>query len=81
MTNLIRLLLVLIYPLLLLVSFLLLYRRYKDSLKENIKYILINTLMVAIIISAGLLVFFHFEDTIYAYDYAGHWIRALTLRQ
>ena len=34
-----------------------------------------------ILIALGLFIFFHIEDTIYAYDYAGHWVRALTLKK
>ena len=37
--------------------------------------------MPTVLIALGLFVFFHIEDTIYAYDYAGHWIRALTLKK
>ena len=81
MTNLLRLGLVLIYPVIILFSAWTLYRKYRDTLRDHYKDILLNTLIAAAIISLGLIVFFHFEDTIYAYDYAGHWIRALTLRK
>ncbi len=81
MRNLIRLLLCTIYPLILLFTFYLIYRKYKGTIKQNYKHIIINTLVVSFIICTSLLVFFHFEDTIYAYDYAGHYIRALTLKK
>lgn len=81
MRNLFRLLLCAIYPLILFFSFYLVYRNYKRTIKTNLKYILFNSLVVSIVISCGLIVFFHFEDTIYAYDYAGHWIRSLTLKK
>ena len=81
MNNLIRILLVLIYPIILLGAFFLIYRKYKNTIKGNLKPLIINTVLGFLVISIGLIVFYHFEDTIYAYDYAGHWLRALTLRQ
>lgn len=81
MRNLLRLLLCAIYPLILVFSFYIVYRKYKNTIKKNIKYILLNSLIVSLVIICGLIVFFHFEDTIYAYDYAGHWIRSLTLKK
>ncbi|MDO4499724.1 MAG: hypothetical protein Q4B60_00450 [Erysipelotrichaceae bacterium] len=80
MNNIIRLLLLSIYPIIILLSGLIVYRKYKDTLRNNYKNILFNSLLAAIIIAVGLVVFFKKENTIYAYDYAGHWIRALTLR-
>jgi len=78
-----RVLLVCIYPAILFLSFYLVYKKdkYKKAIKENIKPLLINTLVICLIISLGIIIFFHFEDTIYSYDFAGHWTRALTLRQ
>ena len=81
MTNLLRLGLVLIYPAIILFSAWTLYRKYRDTIRDHCKDILLNTLIVTAVLSIGLIVFFRFEDTIYAYDYAGHWIRALTLRK
>ncbi len=81
MRNLIRLLLCAIYPLILIFTFYLIYRKYKETIKKHYKTIIINTIIVSLIICTSLLVFFHFEDTIYAYDYAGHYIRALTLKK
>ncbi len=81
MRNLIRLLLCAIYPLILMFTFYLIYRKYKETIKKHYKTIIINTIIVSLIICTSLLVFFHFEDTIYAYDYAGHYIRALTLKK
>ena len=81
MTNLLRLGLVLIYPAIILFSAWALYRKYRDTIRDHCKDILLNTVIVTAVLSIGLIVFFHYEDTIYAYDYAGHWIRALTLRK
>ncbi len=81
MRNLFRLLLCLIYPFILFFSFYLVYRKYKNTIKKYFKPILINSLIASVVIICCLLIFFHFEDTIYAYDYAGHWIRSLTLKK
>ena len=81
MNNLIRLALVAIYPLVLLITFIPLYQKYRDTIIDNYRIILLNSFLAFGIIALGLLVFFHYEDTIYAYDYAGHWIRALSLRR
>lgn len=81
MNNIIRLALVAIYPLIILITFIPFFKKYRDTIIKNHKALIINAFLAFIIIAAGLLVFFHYEDTIYAYDYAGHWIRALTLRQ
>lgn len=81
MNNLIRLALVAIYPLVLLITFIPLYQKYRDTIIDNFRTILLNSFLAFGIIALGLLVFFHYEDTIYAYDYAGHWIRALSLRR
>lgn len=80
--NIIRLGLVSIYPLILLLCAFLIWRKavYRKAIKENIKEIIINTLIPIIVLSLIILIFFKFEDTIYSYDYAGHWIRSLRLR-
>ena len=81
MRNLYRLLLISIYPIIILISFIFIYRKYKSTIKNNCKLIFLNSLIPTIVIAIGLIIYFHFEDTIYAYDYAGHWIRALTLKK
>lgn len=83
MNNIIRLLLIGIYPLILLLSFLYLYHKnnYKIAIKKHFKHILINTLVFAFIGSISIYIFFKFEDTIYSYDYAGHWVRSLELNK
>lgn len=83
MNNIIRLLLIGIYPLILLLSFLYLYHKnnYKTAIKKHFKHILINTLVFAFIGSISIYIFFKFEDTIYSYDYAGHWVRSLELNK
>lgn len=73
-------LLLLIYPLILLVCWVLIYKKYKNTIIENIKPLLINTIIISIIICLGLFVFLSFENTIYTYDYAGHWIRSLEIK-
>lgn len=81
--NITRLGLVSIYPIILLLCFgyLLHKKTYQRIIKENYKSIIINTLGFITIGTVGILIYFHFENTIYAYDYAGHWIRSLELRQ
>ena len=81
MTSILKIIILLIYPSVLLLSFFLFYRKYKNIIKNYYLNIIINSIVISLIVCFGLLVFFHFEDTIYAYDYAGHWIRALNLRQ
>lgn len=73
-------LLFLIYPLILLLCWILVYKKYKNTIIENIKPLLINSIIVSIIICLGLFIFLSFEDTIYTYDYAGHWIRSLEIK-
>lgn len=81
--NILRLGLVSIFPIILIVCFLYLFYkpRYKQVIISNYKKILVNTLIFTIIGVVALLVFFYFEDTIYSYDYAGHWQRSLELRK
>ena len=57
------------------------YIKYKNTIKTKYKAIILNSLIPAIFIAIGLVIFFRIENTIYAYDYAGHWIRALTLKK
>lgn len=82
-TNLIRLLLISIYPILLglLLFFILRKQVYKEALNSNWKYIFINTLTITFTLSLLIIVYFKLEDTIYVYDFSGHWIRSLKLRQ
>ena len=71
-----------IYPLVLLFCGWLILRKnnYRKALKENYKQIIINTFIISLIILASIVIFFKIENTIYVYDYAGHWKRALELR-
>ena len=73
-------LLILIYPLILILSFSLIYIKYKNSIINNIKPLIINTIIISFIVCTGLILFFSFENTIYTYDYAGHWIRSLEIK-
>lgn len=81
MQNILRLFIVSIYPIIIIGSFVFIYIKYKNTIKTKYKAIILNSLIPAIFIAIGLVVFFRIEDTIYAYDYAGHWIRALTLKK
>ena len=58
-----------------LISFLYLYHkpRYKKIIKTHWKHLLLNTIVFALIGAIAIIIFFRLEDTIYAYDYAGHW--------
>lgn len=81
MNTLIRLLALSIYPLLIIACFSYIYLKNKKIIKKNIKAILFNTCVITILITIALIIFFKYENTIYNYDYAGHWIRSLTLRK
>ena len=83
MNNLIRFLAVSIYPLILLLSFFYLFHNnnYRTTIQRRWRYILLNSFLFAIIGSLAITVFFLNEDTVYSYDYAGHWIRSLELRE
>lgn len=81
--NITRLGLISIYPLIIFLCgyFILRKRKYHNSIKKHYKQIILNTLIITTILSIIIFVFFKFEDTIYSYDYAGHWIRSLRLRE
>lgn len=81
--NIFRLFALSVYPSIIAICFYALYRKnkYKESIKKHWKWILCNTLTVLIVGSVFIYIFYSFEDTIYSYDYAGHWIRALKLRE
>lgn len=83
MRNLMRVLLLLPYPLLVLFIFYLLYRKqkYKEAIKKNYKTMIVNTIIVLAIAVIGFTVFFKLEDTIYDFDYVGHWYRALIMKE
>lgn len=81
MRNILRLLLVSIYPIIIVGSFFYIYKKYNNTIKNKYKAIILNSIIPTLLIALGLFIFFHVEDTIYAYDYAGHWIRALTLKK
>lgn len=78
---LLKILLLSIYPIILVFSFCLFYKKNKQIILSNYKYLIINTIVISIIMIVSIVVFFHFEDTIYSYDYSGHWIRALKIKQ
>ena len=81
--NMMRILLVLPYPLLLLFIFYLLFRKrnYREAIKKNYKWILINTFSVLAIAIIGFIIYFKLENTIYDFDYVGHWYRALVIKE
>lgn len=76
----IKYLLFLIYPLILFLCFLQIFHKYTDTIKSNIKPLIINTAIVSLTLCVGLFIFLSYEDTIYTYDYAGHWIRSLEIK-
>lgn len=82
MRNIYRIIAVLIFPLLLLLTFYLIWRkdRYKNTIINNIRPLLINTSCIAILFVVFISIFLSQEHTIYSWDYSGHWVRSLTLR-
>ena len=78
-----RLLLVLLWPMILLLSGWLLMRkkRYAFAVKHKLTDIIINTLLFAVAGIALIWLFFHMENTIYSYDYSGHWLRSLYIKK
>lgn len=80
--NITRLGLVSIYPLILLLCACLIWRKsiYRNTIKKHYKEIISNTLIVTLVLALMIFVFFKIEDNIYVYDYAGHWVRSLRLR-
>ncbi|MBR2801452.1 MAG: hypothetical protein IKE21_02505 [Erysipelotrichaceae bacterium] len=81
--NLLRIGVLGIWPLILLLSFLFLLRHRQDreTLKKYGKNILLNSILFAVLLSIAVFLFFRIEDTVYSYDYAGHWIRSLQLQK
>lgn len=81
--NVFRLFLIGLYPTVLIICafFLLRKNNIKESVKSNWKIILFNTIITVVVGAIFIFVFFSIEDNIYSYDYAGHWIRALRLRE
>ena len=81
--NLLRIGILGLWPLILLLSlfFLLRHRQDREIFRKNWKYILLNSFLFCILLSIVIFVFFRIEDTVYSYDYAGHWIRSLQLQK
>ena len=81
--NLLRIGLVSIYPIVLMLLFAIILhkKRYQQALKNKWKQLLINTIIITIISTTVIMLFFYFEDMIYSYDYSGHWVRFLELRE
>lgn len=80
--NILRIFAVSFYPIIVISLFIIILKRkeYFNALKKNIKYIIINTTLISFISIIVLFVFFKYENMIYSYDYAGHWVRALEMR-
>ncbi len=78
-----RLLLVLLWPAILVLSGCLLMRkkRYAFAVKHKLTDIIINTILFAVAGIAVIWLFFHMENTIYSYDYSGHWLRSLYIKK
>lgn len=72
-----------IYPLLLCLAFavFLRQRNYRQTLQKKWHFIFFNSFCFLFIIALGLFLYFQQEDTIYSFDYAGHWVRNLEMRQ
>lgn len=49
--------------------------------KQHYQKILLHSFMFISVLVIVALVFFHFEDTIYYYDFSGYWVRSLELKQ
>ena len=80
--NLFRIFAVSFYPMVLVLLFIIVFNRkeYYNTLKKNIRYILFNTVLISSISIVVIFVFFKYENMIYSYDYAGHWVRTLEMR-
>lgn len=82
MNNVYRLLATGIYPLIIFgLCFYIVKTRFKETFKKNLSTILINLLIISIIMISGLLIYFHFEDTVYVYDNAGYYVKSLEMLQ
>lgn len=82
MNNVYRLLAIGIYPLIVFgLCFYTVKTRFKETFKKNLSNILINLLIISIIMISGLLIYFHFEDTVYVYDNAGYYVKSLEMLQ
>lgn len=83
MNNVYRLLSIMIYPLFVCgVLFYVIRSRYLDTFKKNFKNILINLMIILLIGTVGILVFFNFEkDAVYVYDNAGYYVKSLEMLQ
>lgn len=82
MRNIYRIIAVSIYPLILLITFFTIWRKkkYRKVITSNIKPLLLNTAFITIIFVLFIYLFLNHEHTIYSWDYSGHWVRSLTLR-
>lgn len=83
LNNFYRILAVLIYPLLLTIAFISIFRKaeFKKIIIQNKKYILANTLVILLLFVIFIYFFFTYEKNIYSWDYAGHWVRSINLRR
>lgn len=83
MRNIMRIFLIMPYPMLILFIFYLLYRKpkFRNAIKKNYKSIVINTIIVLMIAIVGFVAYFKIENTIYDFDYVGHWYRALIMNE
>ena len=81
--NLTRLGLMSIYPAIIILCFILIWRKdnYHKTIKDNHQKIIFISAILSVLIILGLAIYFHFEDTIYVYDFAGHWKRSLILKK
>lgn len=72
-----------IYPLTLLALAFFLARKQTivQIWKQHYQRILLHSFVFTIILVIATLIFFHFEDTIYYYDFSGYWVRSLEFKQ
>lgn len=52
----------------------------RSVIRRKYRSILLNTLIFTVFASGLIVIFLHFEHTIYYYDYSGYWIRSLEFK-
>lgn len=81
--NIYRIIAVSLYPILLLLTAFSIFRKkeFLNVIVKNKKTIIINTLFITLLFSFFIIIFFSKEKAIYSWDYSGHWVRSLKLRE
>lgn len=73
-------LLLLVYPAVLVLSFIYLYKRiddYRDIVNKNVKTLLVFVFAVFVIGNLAIILYFSIEDCIYFWDYSGFWTKTI----